>query len=248
MGDAADDTDPGSALELCAERPVADEDELVLAAALERLREAEDVLPLGEPAQAEEGGSGRVPADHLARLTRVARSEALEIDPAVDDLGLAARAGRDLLEARAKPVRDRDHGRSPSDDVARRCANARARRVRDVLAVGGNDERRPRSERCGESRGHEEVRVHDVGTEPPRRAKGVAREHEMAPSASCATIEHSTLELMPARGELALEVRDEDAEIRVVRPRIHLGDEEDAQGSELLTHHAQTQSRGQAEA
>jgi hypothetical protein len=33
---------------------------------------------------------------------------------------------------------------------------------------------------------------------------------------------------MAAVGELTLEVRDEDAEVRVDRARIHLGDEQDA--------------------
>jgi hypothetical protein len=33
------------------------------------------------------------------------------------------------------------------------------------------------------------------------------------------------------RGELALEVRDEDAEVRIVRAGVHLRDEEDAQGA-----------------
>jgi hypothetical protein len=33
-----------------------------------------------------------------------------------------------------------------------------------------------------------------------------------------------------ARAELVLEVLDEDPEVRVLRSRVHLGDEEDAQG------------------
>jgi hypothetical protein len=34
-----------------------------------------------------------------------------------------------------------------------------------------------------------------------------------------------------ALGQFALEARDEDSEVRVVRARVHLRDEEDAQGA-----------------
>jgi hypothetical protein len=36
---------------------------------------------------------------------------------------------------------------------------------------------------------------------------------------------------VPTCSELVLEVRDEDAEIRIRRPRVHLRDEEDPQAS-----------------
>ncbi len=45
-----------------------------------------------------------------------------------------------------------------------------------------------------------------------------------------APVDDRALDLVSAREELPLEARDEDAEIRVVRPRIHLRDEEDPQG------------------
>ena len=51
----------------------------------------------------------------------------------------------------------------------------------------------------------------------------------MAPRAPRARVHDRTLDLVPARDELALEVRDEDPEVRVVRPRVHLRDEEDSQ-------------------
>jgi hypothetical protein len=53
----------------------------------------------------------------------------------------------------------------------------------------------------------------------------------MPPRAPSAPIDDRALELVAARAELVLEALDEDPEVRVVRPRVHLGDEEDAQGS-----------------
>jgi len=95
--------------------------------------------------------------------------------------------------------------------------------------VRGHDERRPRGEGRREPGGHEEVGVGDIGTEPTRSASGVADEGEMARPAASSPIDDRTLELVTARGELALEARHEDAEVRVGRPRVHLRDEEDPQ-------------------
>jgi hypothetical protein len=53
----------------------------------------------------------------------------------------------------------------------------------------------------------------------------------MPPGATSAPIDDRALELVAARAELVLEALDEDPEVRVVRPRVHLGDEEDAQGA-----------------
>ena len=49
----------------------------------------------------------------------------------------------------------------------------------------------------------------------------------MPPLSAGAAVDDSALELVPARGELVLEVGHEDAEVRVVRARVHLRDEED---------------------
>ncbi len=42
-------------------------------------------------------------------------------------------------------------------------------------------------------------------------------------------VDDSALEVVASQGELALEVGDENAEVGVVRPRVHLRDEEDPQ-------------------
>ncbi len=71
------------------------------------------------------------------------------------------------------------------------------------------------------------MRVRDVGLEAAGHASGVAEERGVA-CPSAARVDDRTLELVAAGGELALEVRDEDAEVGVIRPWIHLGDEEDS--------------------
>ena len=73
------------------------------------------------------------------------------------------------------------------------------------------------------------MRVHDVGAEAPCRPYRVERQPGVTPSSSGALVDDGSLELVPARAELPLEVGDEDPEIRVVRPGVHLRDEEDSQ-------------------
>ena len=51
---------------------------------------------------------------------------------------------------------------------------------------------------AGEARGDEEVRVGDIGIEPPRRAGGVAEEPKVAPPASGARVDDRTLDLVTA--------------------------------------------------
>ena len=172
------------------------------------------------------------PAELAAGLLGVPRREALEVDAAVDDLGLAARLRDAPLEPLAQPV-----ARRRSTAAARRTTWRVAARtpgidadVRDVLPVRGDDERRARRERRREARRDEEVRVDDVGPEAPRGADGVADESEVAPPSSGRAVDDGALDLVPPRDELALEVGDEDSEVRVVRARVHLRDEEDPQG------------------
>ena len=69
--------------------------------------------------------------------------EALEVDAAVDDLGLPGRVGDGLFEPLAQPAGDRDDRRRAADDVTRRWRVRRDRAdVRDVLPVRRDDERR----------------------------------------------------------------------------------------------------------
>ena len=141
-------------------------------------------------------------------------------------------SGTAVLEPLAQPARDRDHA---SRRDGRRIGSPRDARdradVRDVLAVRGDDERRARRERGGEAGGNEEVRVGDVGMEARAARARVADEREVAASAATSRVDDGPLDLVAARDELALEVRDEDPEVRVVRPRVHLRDEEDPQGA-----------------
>ena len=101
--------------------------------------------------------------------------------------------------------------------------------VRDVLAVRGDDERRARRERGGEARRYEEVRVGDIGIEAPRRAGGVSEQPQVPTPPARARVDDRALDLVPACDELVLEVRDEDAEVRIARAGVHLRDEEDPQ-------------------
>ena len=160
----------------------------------------------------------------------VPRSEPLEVDAAVDHLDLPNRVRDRVLEPLAQPVRDGDDRRGPTHHVGRRGSDARNRPdVRDVLTVRGDHERGTRRERGSEPGRHEEVRVCDVRPEAPRRAAGVSGEGEVPEPAPAAAVDRRALDLVSAREELALEVRDEDPEVRVARARVHLGDEEDPQ-------------------
>ena len=223
MSDAADDADAVPSLERGAERSVADEGQRALAAVLEGAREAEDVLALREAAEAEERRAVAAPAEVAAGLLAVPRREALEVDAAVDDLGLSAGVGDGQLEAVAKPARDGDDGGRAPNDVSCRSPNARGRAdVRDVLSVCGHDERSARRERRRKSRGDEEVRVGDVGMEAPRCAHGVSEEREVAPSSSGPRVDDRALDLVSPCDELALEVGHEDPEVGILGARVHL--------------------------
>ena len=68
-------------------------------------------------------------------------AETVEVDAAVDDLGLAARLRRAALELPAQPVRDGDHpGGAPNDEAGGRADEWVLRQVRDVLS--GSEVRR----------------------------------------------------------------------------------------------------------
>ena len=187
-------------------------------------REPDDVLPLDQRADADERG---------ARPRRaLEQPEPLQVDAAVDDLGLR-RGRRDRRdEPPAQPVGDRDHlGRALHDATRRRADERVLGQVGDVLPVRGDDERRPRGpcrEQPREAGRKEEVRVDDVGPKPPRGPHRPAREPRVAQLAAAAAVEHDPLEDVPARRQLALQALDEDAEIGGRRGGVHLGDEQDA--------------------
>jgi hypothetical protein len=96
------------------------------------------------------------------------------------------------------------------------------------LTVRRDDERRAGCQRGREAGRHEEVRVCDVRAEAPCDASCVEEERSVTLLASAAVVDDRALDLVPARQELTLEVRDEYAQIGVVRPRVHLRHEKDA--------------------
>ncbi len=191
--------------------------------------ETEDVLSFGEGAQTQEASAVGRPLELRSRLLGVARREPVEIDSAVDHLGLAPRVRHSVDEPIAEPVRDRDDCGCASDDETRRRPYSRDRPdVLDILAVGGDDERGARRECRSEAGRHEEVRIRDIGMEPSGGTCGVEEQGGVTrPTAS--VVDDGAFELVAAIPKLALEVGDEDAEVRVARARVHLGDEEDPQ-------------------
>ena len=219
--DPSHDFDTRSPLQLPAQWPVPHEDEPSPTQAFESLGKPNDVLPLGEAADADEDRPITVPRR---------RGEQLQVDAAVDDVSLALRLGNLQLELAAQVVGDGDQGGGTADDEARRGGDSRVgANVADVAAVGGDDERRSGRDRGGEAGWDQEVRVDDIRAKPPRRTRGLRRETEVTTLAAGARIEHRTLDLMTTIGEGALDLGDERAEIGIARPRVHLRDEQDSQ-------------------
>ena len=220
--------DTGPSDEPSAERPVPDEREGPLAVAREGIGEAGDVLPLAERADAEERRSLRLPAELGAGGLAVARREPVEIDAAVDHGRLARRAGRCSLETQPQPVRDSDdRRRTPHGEPSRAAHHARALGVRNVLAVGGQDGGCPSCDRAEQPRRNEEVRVDDVRPEASSGPHHVAGEDQVPPVAAPA-VDDRPREVVPALLEPRLEVGHECPQRRRGRPRVHLGDEQDA--------------------
>ena len=105
-------------------------------------------------------------------------------------------------------------GRLPDNDI----------RI-DNAAVSGHHEWRALGERGDQPGGDEKVSVDDVGA---RCAACVARQLEVSELPSRSTVEHGAVDLVAPLHERALHLRDENAEVGVGRPRVHLRDEEDA--------------------
>ena len=69
--------------------------------------------------------------------------------------------------------------------------------------------------------------VRDVGLEAPGSPSCIPEEGEVRALPAATRAHDRTVELVSAGDQLALEVRDEDAEVGVARARVHLRDEED---------------------
>ena len=75
-----------------------------------------------------------------------------------------------------------------------------------------------------ETGGDEEVRPDDVGPAGAAHAPSQLEEPRLA---TRSMVEHGQLDLVSTLAQGALALRDEDPEVRVVWPRVHLGDEQD---------------------
>jgi hypothetical protein len=73
------------------------------------------------------------------------------------------------------------------------------------------------------------VGIRHIGVELAGGTSCVPDELEMATSPAAAPVDDRPFDLVTAHEELALEVRDEDPEVGIVRPGVHLGDEQDPQ-------------------
>src|SRR5262249_46207527 len=136
---AAEERDAWPLLERVAQRAVARKRERALAEPRERVGETNDVLALLERADAEKA---RCAVGH--RLDR----EALEVDAARHDLGLADRTRDFRLELATEVFGHADHcGRTTNDECRRRADAWQPADVPHVAAVRRDDERRARTER-----------------------------------------------------------------------------------------------------
>ena len=226
MRDPAHDFHAGPPLEPRAQRAVPHEDETAPPQALEGLCEPNDILPLGQAADADEDRPVAVPRR---------RSEQLEVDAAVDDMRLALRLGDLQLELAAEVVGDGDQsGRAANDETGCGGDSGIGADVADIAPVGRDDQRLAGRDGRGEAGRDQEVRVHDIGVKSPRDAGGLRCEPEVTTLAAGARVEHRALDLMPPVAERALDLSDERAQIGVVRPRVHLRDEQDSQLGRVL--------------
>src|SRR5207302_4108502 len=67
---------------------------------------------------------------------------------------------------------------------------------------------------------------------------GLAGESDVPQLSASAPVDDGALELVAALAQRPLELSDEDAEVRVVRPRVHLRDEQDPHPASLADAHS----------
>src|SRR5207247_9333990 len=80
---------------------------------------------------------------------------------------------------------------------------------------------------------NEEMGVDDVWLDFARARTGHARELEVPTLAAAPAVEHGAVELVPPAAQGALDLGDEDAEVRVARAGVHLRDEQDPHGGSV---------------
>ena len=94
----------------------------------------------------------------------------------------------------------------------------------------GDDERGTAGKRSDQSGGNEEVRVDDVRLLGCGRSP---RERQIAQLPTGPRVEDGETDLVAARDERSLDLRDERPEVGRVWPGVHLGDDEDPHGASL---------------
>ena len=104
---------------------VTDECEPATAVPLEGVRQSQHVLSFVEAPDVQEEGPFAVPADAGARLDGIPASEAVEVDPAVDDRHATRELGELRLQLAPEVVRHGDHRGGSLDGEARRFPHAR---------------------------------------------------------------------------------------------------------------------------
>ena len=211
--DRAGELDAWPSLELAAQWPDADERQRSLAEPLERAREAHDVLPLRQRADADEPRPGAVGARASARKrSRSTPQSTTSVLPRASGTAASSRVAQPAETAITVCAR-----RTTSRVASRTTGELGG--VRDVLAVRGDDERRARQQRGREAGRDEKVRVDDVRPEPARRPPDRGGEPKMPPLPAAAVVEHGALDLVAERGELPLEPLRRRRRSRAPRPR-----------------------------
>ncbi len=221
VGHPAHDSHPLAPLELWTETPVTHEGEAALGEALERVREAQDVLAPVKAADAEEGGAVDVPAERRSSRARVCTAKAFEVDAAVHDLDPPARLGHPCDELAAQIVGDRDHGRRPPHHDSSGRAHTRHRaHVPNVAPVRGDDERRAPGERDQPGR-NEEMRVDDIRAEASGCSARTTCEPQILRRATSTTVDDGRLDDMAPPLERLGKLSYEDPVVGVGRARPH---------------------------
>jgi hypothetical protein len=226
MWDSAQNGDSRSPFELRTEWPLAHEGQRPVGEAIEGIREPDDVLALRERADAQVSGRAVRPRE---------RPKAFEIDAGVDHRDLPPRPRHVSLQRASKVIGDRDHSRSAPDDGTRRQTDAvPLADVGDVLPMGGDHERHAwcRHGRDG-ARRDQEVGMNDVRLEAARGYASAASKLEPAPPAARTAVEDRQLDLVATVAERELELAHERAEIRILRPWIHLRDDQNAHAASV---------------
>jgi hypothetical protein len=189
---------------------------------------------ISEPTQ-RNAGPFALPAELAACVLRRAWRERNEVDAAVDHVEPFPHRGDPLGEPGGEPARVGDHRRRAADHGAGRRGDAgHLAEVGDVLAVRHHHQGRTGGARGRETGGagrEEEMGEDNFGACAPRRRHRAGDDARVLDRRAAPPADRRDLHLVVLRLELADERHEEAAEVRVLRARPHLGDEQDSHGS-----------------